>query len=196
MGMLGDAAGVAASANPFVSAAMLIPQAAQMGYGMWQYGQGRKLSRTAVPDYNIPDEYGQMMDLQRTSMLGDMPGSNRIKQDIRGNTSDRIDTAARYGTMNPNTVNAAYNKEQEGMANLGVQNAMFRTGEKDKFANALNMNAQQELQKQNWETLQPYERTMQTASAMMGAGTQNMFGGMQGATDYLGNKDMMRRTGY
>jgi len=196
MGMFGDAAGVAAKSNPLLSAAMLIPQAAQMGYGMWQYGQGRKLLRTATPDYEIPDEYGQMMDLQRTSMLGDMPGSNRIKQDIRGNTSDRIDTAARYGTMNPNTVNAAYNKEQEGMANLGVQNAMFRTGEKDKYAQSLNMNAQQELQKQNWETLQPFERTMQTASAMMGSGTQNMFGGMQGTTDYLGNMDMMKRMGY
>jgi len=168
----------------------LIPAALQAGVGIAQYLGGQKQSKQATPDYTIPSEYLSMMNTQKNYMLGDMPSSTKIRQDIRGNTSDYIDNAARYGIIDPNTASAAYGSEQDALGNLGVQNAQYRVGEKDKYLNTLGMMGQQKDLKQQWEVMTPFERTMQTASAMMGAGMQNAWGAVSSAGDYFGAKDM------
>ena len=174
----------------------LLPAAIQTGYGMWQYGQGRELAKQPVPEYGIPDEFGQVVDLNRTSMQGDMPGESKMRQDVRQGTSDSLEASERYGQLTPNTVGQAFGREQQGMGGIGVQSAMYRTGEKDKYANSLMNLGSQELAKQEWETLMPYQQQQQTASAMMGTGTQNTYGGITSVADYFGNKKMMDLMGY
>jgi hypothetical protein len=119
-----------------------------------------------------------------------MPGSGQVRQDIRGNTSDYLGMAERFGQIDPNTANEAYTQEQEALADFGVQNAMYRIGEKDKLLNAKSMMAEQKLNKQQWEVLTPYERTMQSGSALMGAGIQNVFGALGSTADMIGYSAM------
>lgn len=172
------------------AALMLIPAALQAGMGVAQYLGGRKLANQATPDYNIPKEYQDMLNVQGAYANADMPGSGQVRQDIRGNTSDYLGMAERFGQIDPNTANAAYTQEQEALADFGVQNAMYRVGEKDKLLNAKGIMADQKLNKQQWEVLTPFERTMQSGSALMGAGIQNTFGALGSAADMIGYSAM------
>jgi hypothetical protein len=174
----------------------LIPALFQTVVGASQYFKGLNMSKQATPDYLIPNEYGSMVDTQKNYMLGDMPAETRMRQDVRGNTADAIDTAARYGMIDQNFIGGAANQESQNLANIGMQSSMYRVGEKDKYLNALDLMAQQKLQKQQWETFLPFERTMQTASALMGSGMQNIYGATTSAADYFGNKEMMKQMGY
>lgn len=168
----------------------LIPAALQAGAGVAQYFGGRKLTQEKTPDFGIPKEYKDMLSTQKAYARADMPGTEQIKQDIRGNTSDFLGTAERYGQIDLNTANAAATSEQEALADLGVQNAMYRVGEKDKLLNAMGIMGQQKLDKQAWDVLTPFERTMQTGSAMMGAGMQNVWGALGSASDFFGYSAM------
>ena len=171
-------------------ALMLIPAALQAGMGVAQYFQGRKISKQETPDYNIPKEYQDILDLQGVYSRADMPGSEKIKQDIRGNTSDYLGMAERYGQIDPNTASAAYASEQSGLADLGAQNAMYRVGEKDKLLNAKSIMAEQKLNKQQWKTLTPYHQAMQTGSSLMGACIQNTWWSLGSISDMFGYSAM------
>lgn len=174
----------------------LLPTLAQFGLGAYQTAQGSKMAKEETPEFQIPSEYQSMLKTQKASMLGDMPGETRIRQDIRGNTSDAIGTAARYGMLDQNTIGAAYGQEQNALGGLGVQGAMYRGGEKDKFLNVLDLMGQQKLMKQQWDVLDPFQRRMGTASGAIGSGIQNMYGGITGAADFFGNRSMMEAMGY
>lgn len=181
--------------SAIASLAMLLPSILQAGTGIAQYFGGKKLSQQATPDYLIPSEYGSMVDTQKNYMLGDMPAETRMRQDVRGNTADAIDTAARYGMIDQNFIGGAANQESQNLANIGMQSSMYRVGEKDKYLNALDLMAQQKLQKQQWETFLPFERTMQTASALMGSGMQNIYGATTSTADYFGQKEFNKKYG-
>jgi hypothetical protein len=94
--------------------------------------------------------------------------------------------------IDPNTIGAAYGQESNALANLGVQNAMYKAGEKDKFLNVLDLMGQQKLAKQEWDVLAPFQRRMATASGAIGSGIQNMYGGLSAATDFFGIRSMMK----
>ena len=174
----------------------LLPTLAQFGLGAYQLAQGRKMAKEETPEFQIPKEYQSMLNLQQASMFGDMGGLSRVEQNIRGNTADTISTAARYGMIDPNTIGAAYGQESDALANLGVQNAMYKAGEKDKFLNVLDLMGQQKLAKQEWDVLAPFQRRMATASGAIGSGIQNMYGGLSAATDFFGTRSMMESMGY
>ena len=163
----------------------LIPAALQAGLGAAQYFGGRKMSKTPTPDYEIPTEFFRISDTQRAVMLGDMPGATKARQDIQSSTANQLEAAERYGQLDPNTVSAAYGQQQGNFANLGATEAMYKTGEKDKWLNTQQQLGGLQLQKQEWETLNPYMQKMQTASALMGAGIQNVWGGIGSAGDYM-----------
>lgn len=174
----------------------LLPTLAQFGLGAYQTAQGSKMAKEVTPEFQIPAEYQAMLKTQKASMLGEMPGETRIRQDIRGNTANVLDTAERYGMLDPNTVGSAYTQEQNALGNLGIQGAMFRTGEKDKYLNALDLIGQQKLTKQGWDVLDPFQRRMGTASGAIGSGIQNMYGGLSATSDFFGNRNMMEAMGY
>ena len=173
----------------------LIPAAIQGAMGIAQYFQGRKLANTPTPDYNIPTELFDMRDTQKAAMLGEMPSATKIRQDIRGTTANQLENAERLGMLDPNMVGAAYTQEQKALSDLGATEAMYRTGEKDKFLNTQQLLANEQLQKQQWETLLPFERRMASGSALMGAGIQNAWGGLQSAGDFLMYNQAMKNYG-
>ena len=163
----------------------LIPAALQAGLGAAQYFGGRKMSKTPTPDYEIPTEFFRISDTQRASMLGDMPGATKARQDIQSSTANQLEAAERYGQLDPNTVSAAYGQQQGNFANLGATEAMYKTREKDKWLNTQQQLGGLQLQKQEWETLNPFLAQMQNARDMMGAGIQNVWGGIGSAGDYM-----------
>lgn len=174
----------------------LLPALTQFGLGAYQLAQGRKMAKEETPEFGIPSEYKSMLNLQKAAMLGDMPAETRIRQDIRGNTANVLESAERYGMLDPNTVGSAYTQESNALANLGVQGAMYRTGEKDKYLNALGVMGGQKLAKQEWDVLNPFQRRMGTASGAIGSGIQNMYGGLSSTSDFFGNRSMMESMGY
>lgn len=171
----------------------LIPAAIQGAMGIAQYFEGRKLAKEPTPEYNIPTELFDMRDTQKAYMLGEMPGATKIRQDIRGTTANQLANAERLGMLDPNMVGAAYGQEQKSLADLGTTEAMYRTGEKDKFLNTEQLIANEQLQKQQWETLLPFERKQATASSLMGSGIQNAWGGVTSASDFLQYRDMAKK---
>ena len=171
----------------------LVPAAIQAGLGIAQYFGGRKLANTPTPDYNIAPELFDMRDTQRAYMLGDMPGATKVRQDIRGTTANQLENAERLGMLDPNMVGAAYNQEQKALSDFGTTEAMYRVGEKDKFLNTEQMIASEQNQKQQWETLMPFERRMASGSALMGAGIQNAWGGLSSIGDFLQYQDTLKK---
>jgi hypothetical protein len=82
-------------------------------------------------------------------------------------------------------VSALVQRSNDAFGNLNAFAAQtkaqnFRQGTAMEM-NANSQMAEQKIQKMNWEKLQPYMRKLQSAQSMMGAGMQNMFGGVTDA---------------
>ena len=174
----------------------LLPALFQMGMGIYQTARGYKESRTPQPEYQIAPALQTMVGNQRQQAQGELPGMSAMKSDQRQTTANMLDNMMKMGIANPNAVAGAYGNESAMMGNIGIQGANWRTAQNDKYASALSMLSQEEKAKQEWDTLLPWERKMQTASADIGAGFQNMYGALGGVADKFGTRAMMGAMGY
>jgi hypothetical protein len=178
------------------AALMLLPSLFQAGIGMAQYFGGRKMTRQETPEYQIPSALTDAVSLQRSQLGAEMPGAESMRQQERATTQDMLRSAERGGYMSPNVVGQAYAGQQQGLRGIGMQSAMHQTREKDVHLSMLGQLAQQQGAKQEWNTLLPFERQQQAGSALMGAGMQNVWGGVGSAADFFAQRNMMQGLGY
>lgn len=176
--------------------AMMIPSIIQAGVGAAQLIGGSRMSRTPQPEYEIPGAITEATTLARRSAQGDIPGLQAMQEAQRVNTANQLASMEKYGIIDPNAVSRAYNQESQALGNIGLQNALYRTREKDKYAAALNVMGQEQANQWQWDKAMPWQDKMEAASALQGAGMQNIMTGLQSGADYFGQRDMMKTLGY
>ncbi len=166
--------------------AAIIPAAISLAAGAYQTRQGRKLAEQDTPPYQIPDAVPMAMDFQRSRMLGDMPGTQTMREDVRAGTSAQISAAERYGYIDPNVVGQIYGQEQAGLRNIGVASSQYAGGQQDRYLDMMGMLAGQQGAAWDWNVRMPFEYDMAAAQQMIGAGMQNIYGGIQSGSTWAG----------
>lgn len=181
---------------PVAAIAMLAPALIQGALGAAQYFGGRKLAKTPTPAYQIPNAVNQMVSTQRRYAQGEMPGLSAMESNQRQTTANAFENMGKFGVIDPNTASSLYGQERGMLGNIGLQGAQYQVGEKDKYLNTLGVLADEQSRQWDWNVAQPFERTMSTASSLMGSGIQNVWGGVSSAGDYLAQRNMMQNLGY
>ena len=174
-----------------------IPALYQMGTGISQGIQARKLGKKKRPVYNIPGEITDNAALAKrsynaASMYG-MPGQGRIENKLMGSQaqaqegilqSQQNPSAALLGltALNQNTNNA--------VADLGVDAAQFRQGNMNQqqqvFMSANQALAQYRDKAFESNYMEPYKNAMNAASALRAGSISNIYGGLSSGANTAG----------
>lgn len=178
------------------AAAVLIPALLQGMLGAAQYFGGRKMAKTPTPQYQIPQAVNQIVDTQRRYAQGEMPGMSAMRQAQGQTTANAFENLGKFGMIDPNTASSIYGQERGVLGDIGLAGTRYELGEKDKYLNALGALAGEQNKQWNWNIGQPFERKMADASSLMGAGIQNVWGGVSSAGDYMMQREMMKGLGY
>lgn len=148
---------------------------------------GAKKLEGQRPEYEIPEEARKALMLAR-SMIGDMPGTGVQQQRIDTSAANMIQSAFQAG--NPlAALGSIQANENKANLDLQTQNASFRQTAMDRAREALGTYAQYKDMEFQMNEYAPWKDKMQRAENMYGAGSKNVFGGVdavsQVATAFL-----------
>ena len=112
------------------------------------------------PDYQIPQEYQNILSQYKIAYGGDMPGYQRGLNQI-GQIGARARGSAERGAISSNafgaSVSAQQQKELDAIMNLNTQNEQFKLQGVDKIAGAEQLMAGQKEQKWNLNEFLPWQ---------------------------------------
>ncbi len=159
-----------------------VPMLIQGGIGLAQLiGGAVKNKNTKLDPYNPSAERNLANIAQSETARSVMPGQHIYEDKIRGATANTID-AAKMATNDPNKVLSAVSRaqtaENKAINNLGLAGLNFQERSRDRRDRAIMNQGRSEERAWKYNELMPYERDSATASALMGGGMSNMFGGM------------------
>ena len=158
--------------------------AIQAGLGAVQFIGGLLSKPKKRPEYTIAGEYGKNVKLAQDVKNMGMPAEefyrqkNMIDRNMATGMSQlqgRRSALAGVTNMVAATNDANLNLNAQA-ANIKASN--FRMGTQLEMG-ANSELANQKLQKMQWEKLQPYMDKMRKSEALMGAGMQNVMGGLK-----------------
>lgn len=160
----------------------MIPGLVQSGVGMFQGIKGNQLGATEQPMMEIPDSITNMLKVaQNLAGQQNAPGSNIAKDRISSDVATTMEQIANIqggsGSALAGLANL-FTAEQQALQNVDIQDQQFYQGNQAQLMAALkDLGTYEQLQ---WQTnvKDPFDKTMQTAAAMKGAGIENMFGGL------------------
>lgn len=163
-------------------------QGLDTAYGIYQTIKGNKLAKNNIrPTYQVPDEIKSKLTNAQMMALEGLPAEQ--KQEYIND----LQRSANFGL-------SALNDRQAGLAGLGslVQNqndAYSNLLSQDAAARQANQRYAGEVQSEmagykdrafDYNKVQPYQEKAAAARSLMGAGIQNIQGGLGGLTDTLG----------
>jgi len=186
-----DALGIGALVNAVPALFQGITGAIQASRG--QKGFNRAMANR--PDYQIPQEYQNILSQYKIAYGGDMPGYQRGLNQI-GQIGARARGSAERGAISSNafgaSVSAQQQKELDAIMNLNTQNEQFKLQGVDKIAGAEQLMAGQKEQQFNINKFLPWQTEMNRYGEMQKGGMQNLFGALQSGasnmTDLIGTK--------
>ena len=166
-------------------------------YGASQFKKGKKEVESALSQlkYTRPEEYGQIMSLlksRRASLPSRQAGvESRIRQSTASSTS-----GIRQLADSPVAALGAYSglkqREQQAIADLGIQFEGMKDEALMAEAQGLQMGAEYSDKEQYWNDMYKKMVKANMGAARMNAGQNMMWGGVEGAAgavnDYLGTK--------
>lgn len=162
-----------------------LPAIAQAGVGAAQYVGGRNAARNnRRPEYQIPDSYLEALEIVRQqSRQRTLPGQD-LMEDKLGNVTDRAvgniaRTSATTGESLAGLVQM-YSNEMDARTNLDIEATRRYDANKARLVNAQNFMGRLEDFAFDTNEMQPYQDEAARASALMGAGLQNI---MRGGTN-------------
>jgi len=147
------------------------------------------------PDYQIPEEYKNILSRYQQAYAGNMPGYEQTLSQI-GQLGARSRGAAERGAISSNAYGAQvgdiYQKELDALQGLGIQQAQYKQSQLANVAQAESAIAGQKQEQFNINKFLPWQMEMNRWGEQKQAGVQNLFSGIQGmagaATDFLGTK--------
>ena len=163
-----------------------------------QASRGRKgFERTmgAMPQYEIPQEYENILSRYQQAYAGNMPGYEQTLSQT-GQAGARARGAAERGAISSTAYGAQvgdiYQKELDAIQGLGVKQAEYKQAQLANVAQAEGQLGQQKSQQWEVNKYMPWQTEMNRYREMQKGGMQNLFGAIQSGvgtmTDFLGTK--------
>lgn len=170
-------------------------------FGAVQDSKGnRDFNKTLAnrPNYEIPQEYRDILAKYQQAQSGDMPGYDTMLGQM-GQAGARARGAAERGAISSvaygSQVGDIYQKELDAIQNLGIQQAEYKSGMMDKVAQAQGAMGEQKAEQWNINKYVPWQTEMNRFGEQKAAGQSNLFGAIQGGigniTDFVGTKFYM-----
>jgi len=164
----------------------------QMIAGGIQSRRGRKdLAEIEAnrPTYTRPeevDEAGRIVRLRASNPF--LPGQNLMEQNVRGATADTVNNIQDMGGVSD--LYMAQRNQNAAMNDIGIQSAANNMKNEMTLLNQLTTEADYADKEFDYNVNIPYQEKRQDALSRIGAGMQNLFGGLNtiasGATGFMG----------
>jgi hypothetical protein len=177
--LLGTLGGGAAMANPVGMGIAAGAGILKTGLGFLQQAKGRKmLKRTVDPGYKIPKGFGQNLAQAEQMARTGMPSQqyNQAQQNISRNVGTGVRALSR--SANPAAgVAGLVRAQNDATLGLDVSNAAAKRQNILQAMGARREMAGQQLAQQQYQQNRYFDKVNE-AQARIGAGTQNIFGGI------------------
>ncbi len=170
----------------------LILSGAKAGFGALQAHKGNKLAKQAVrPSYQIPSAVNQYLaNAQTMAQNQRLPGQSAIEENISGSTAQGV-RAAQESANNPAalmaTIAALNANQNNALTDVGVKGAEMQQNNQMNLQGALQNYAGYQDKAFDINQMQPYQQKAAAATALKGAGIQNIWGGVENAGGTLMN---------
>jgi len=163
-----------------------------------QAARGRKgFERTlgAQPQYEIPQEYENILSRYKQSYAGNMPGYDQMLSQT-GQAGARARGAAERGAISSTAygsqVGDIYQKELDAIQGLGIKQAEYKQAQLAGLSQAEGQLGQQKSAQWEMNKYMPWQTEMNRYGEMQKGGVENIFKGIQSGvgtmTDFLGTK--------
>ena len=180
------------SATAAAIIAAVLPAAVQSGMSIYQLARGSQLSRTGVPQYQIPKALQDAYSMQRAyATQKEIPALSTMYDNILQSQQGTIEAMQKGGQGSPAQLGMVQAKTDEALGNMAIAGANYKIGEKDKFLDMSNKMAGEQANQWNWNVAMPFQQQMGTASALQGAGLQNLYGSVTSIADYFQSEEYM-----
>lgn len=166
---------------PAVAAALIsaAPSALKGIQGVFQGIKGNKLAKqNKRPTYEIPREFQQNLAIAENMGRVGLPQQqyNQAQQNFQRNQASALRQFGRMG--NPRGLAGIVRAGNDAMLGLDVADANARLQNQRNAMGFRTQIGQQQLAKQQWDKFQKYGENADAASALMGAGRQNVMGAL------------------
>jgi hypothetical protein len=160
-----------------------IPSLAQGIAGAFQYAKGNRMN-VVRPEYNIPNEV-----LEATANARQLAGANMFagqqlaQNNISRSTANTVNAAQQAATSSSGllaAITAANQNENQSMNQLAAQAGQFKIQNQQALNQQLGQQAQYQDKAWDWNKKQKFVEESDAKRALMGAGMQNIMGGLQG----------------
>ena len=170
----------------------VLPAAVQSGMSIYQLARGSQLSRTGVPQYQIPKALQDAYSMQRAyATQKEIPALSTMYDNILQSQQGTIEAMQKGGQGSPAQLGMVQAKTDEALGNMAIAGANYKIGEKDKFLDMSSKIAGEQANQWNWNVAMPYQQQMGTSSALQGAGLQNLYGSATSIADYFQSREYM-----
>lgn len=176
--------------NPVELGLSVIPSAYKFFSGLNQVNQGKRMrSQLVRPTYVTPNEIFKNTDLARTQFLDTrLPGQSVAENKLQGNTGQAINLANQYGRTPAeimSVITGANANENNSFNDLATKASERQLMDLRNYQDTLNTEAGYKNKEFEYNKWLPYVQDAQAAAAMIGAGNQNIYGGINDATSGL-----------
>ena len=159
--------------------------------GGMQMRRGRKLADSLTrPTYEISDANKEALGTARMrAATSQVPGQRQIEDRLAGTTANSL-RAIKEASTNPAAlitgVTGLNRTESDAMLDLGIEGAKYQASNMDKLVDELHRYGALEDKAWQLNEYEPYKADAAAASAMIGAGGQNLLKGFGGLTSTAG----------
>lgn len=172
-----------------LQALTLLPALLKMGTGLYQTIKGGEFGQKELTPYEIPKFIEDLMgNAEMVAGLRDLPGGDRIRTALGSSTAKGIESIkeAGQGSEMLGAITDLVLGEKQGLNQIELAAANQWLQNQGVFREAANIKAGYEDKKYQFNEYVPYMQSQAAASAMKGAGVQNIIGGITtGARDFL-----------
>lgn len=168
-----------------------IPAILQSVMGWVQYSDAEEILKKLLkerPDMPIPQAVNMAVEIfERASRRTTLPGQDVITGDIKASTAEAVEKAKELGVAGGPEIYGFLGKamqgEQETLSGMMPLIAQMTRGAETDYAKSLFTKGQYEQKKWEWDEAMNWKRKYAEAQQQKTEGVQNLWGGMQTATE-------------
>ena len=165
-------------------ASSLIPSIAQGITGSRQKKEAERLRKgTTRPTYETPLSAKKALGISEQQATQGLVGRSILEDRLRSSTAGAVRATEEVATSPASrlaAITATYGKEMEGMEDIAMADTQARLEAANRLSRAYGAMADYEDREFDINEQRPFEDTMAAASALTGAGMQNVQGSLEG----------------
>lgn len=165
-------------------ASSLIPSIAQGITGRKQKREAERIRRETVrPVYETPVSAKKSLSVSEQQATQGLVGRSILEDRLRSSTAGAVRATEQVATSPASrlaAITAAFGQEMEGMEDIAISDAQARLEAANRLSRAYGAIANYEDREFDINKQKPFEESMAAASALTGAGMQNVQGAIEG----------------